>query len=101
MKSDPSKVVKPAVKRKPPAAGKGRKAGTPNKTTAAVKDMILTALSNAGGAKYLERCANDHKTAVAFLNLVGKVLPMQITGQDGGALEAKLTVEYVRPNPSA
>jgi hypothetical protein len=63
-----------------PGAGPGRPKGIPNKNTAALKDMILTALGNAGGAKYLEARANDPRTASAFLGLVGKVLPMTIAG---------------------
>lgn len=66
----------------------------PSKTPAAIKDMILTALSNAGGAEYLERRANDPRTAAAFLGLVGKVLPTQVTGADGGAIKASLEVIY-------
>lgn len=72
----PSKVVKSAVR--PPNAGKGRKKGVPNKTTAAVKDMILQALANSGGVKYLETQAISNPTA--FLTLVGKVIPLQIGG---------------------
>lgn len=59
--------------------GKTRK-GAPNKVTADIKGMILTALSNSGGAAYLERRANDPRTAAAFLGLIGKVLPMTIAG---------------------
>lgn len=66
--------------------GPGRPKGTPNKTPAAIKEMILQALSNAGGVEYLERRANDPRTAAAFLGLVGKVLPMQVTGADDGPL---------------
>lgn len=69
----------PKSKRKPPLATKSRK-GVPNKVTADLKNMILEALSNAGGAEYLERKANDPRTASAFLGLVGKVLPMTIAG---------------------
>lgn len=65
---------------KPPAAGKGRPKGSPNKATAQLKDMILQALDNSGGVAYLEERANDPKTATAFLSLIGKVLPMQIAG---------------------
>lgn len=66
-------------KRKPPIATRSRK-GVPNKVNADIKAMILTALSNAGGAEYLEKRANDPRTAAAFLGLVGKVLPMTIAG---------------------
>lgn len=71
---------------KPPAAGMGRVKGTPNKVTKQLKDMILGALDNAGGVDYLTVRANDPKTASAFLTLVGKVLPMQVTGVDGAAI---------------
>lgn len=70
----PSTVFKKGEKR--PNQGKRG----PNKVTADLKDMILTALGNAGGAEYLEARANDPRTASAFLGLVGKVLPMTIAG---------------------
>jgi len=56
----------------------GRAKGTPNRTTAQLKDMILTALDQAGGIKYLQRQAT--KSPTAFLALVGKVLPMTVAG---------------------
>ena len=65
-------------------AGKGRPKGVPNKATAAIKDMITQALNNKGGVKYLEQQADANP--VAFMGLVGKVLPMQVTGEDGGNL---------------
>ena len=57
----------------------GRK-GRPNRIPALLKDMILTALSEAGGTAYLVRQAKENPTA--FLTLIGKVLPLQIK-QDG------------------
>lgn len=65
--------------------GKGRPKGVPNKTTAAIKDMIVQALDQAGGAAYLLRQANENPAA--FMTLVGKVLPMQVTGEDGGPVK--------------
>lgn len=59
---------------------RGNRKGSPNKSTKQLKDMILTALDGAGGAEYLERRANDPRTASAFLSLIGKVLPMTIQG---------------------
>jgi hypothetical protein len=38
--------------------------------------MILVALNNAGGDKYLERQA--HANPVAFMGLLGKILPHQM-----------------------
>lgn len=56
----------------------GRKKGTPNKVNAALKDMILGALQENGGQEYLKQQALANPTA--FMTLLGKVLPMQVTG---------------------
>jgi hypothetical protein len=75
----------PAAKgTRPPNAGKGRRAGVPNKITTELKDMILSALEGAGGVEYLKARALD--TPGPFLALVGKVLPLQVTGGDGKPL---------------
>lgn len=58
----------------------GRPRGTKNKATAALKDMILQALSNAGGVTYLQKQATANPNA--FMALVGRVLPLQV--KDGG-----------------
>jgi len=59
----------------------GRKKGQRNKNTTALKDMILAALSDAGGQAYLAGQADKNPTA--FMTLVGRVLPLQV--KDGGA----------------
>ncbi len=73
----------------------GRKAGTPNKTTKALKDAILEAAELAGGEAddsqpgglvgYLQGLATGQPQA--FATLLGKVLPMQVTGDGGGAIQ--------------
>lgn len=60
-------------------AGKGRPPGSPNKTTAAIKEMVTQAIEKAGGAEYLFRQSSENP--VAFMGLVGKVLPLQIAGE--------------------
>ena len=70
---------------RPPAAGKGRPKGAKNKMTAALKDMILGALDDAGGKNYLVEQA--HKNPAAFLTLLGKVLPLQVAGSESGPIE--------------
>lgn len=70
-----------------PGAGPGRPKGVPNKNTAAIKDMIMQALEGAGGVEYLQERAKDPRTASAFLGLVGKVLPMQVTGPGDGPIQ--------------
>jgi hypothetical protein len=56
----------------------GRAKGTPNKTTKALKEMILGALDQAGGESYLLQQARENPNA--FLTLVGKVLPTTLAG---------------------
>lgn len=68
----------------------GRKKGSPNKNTAAIKDMILQALSNVGGEKYLEKQAKANPGA--FMQLLGKIMPTQLTGPNNGPLQ----VEQIR-----
>ena len=67
----------------------GRKKGVPNKTTKLLKDAILQAADQAGGKEglvgYLARQAEDNPGP--FLALLGKVLPIQHAGHDGGALK--------------
>jgi hypothetical protein len=59
----------------------GRQAGTPNKVTADVRAMILAALDRAGGEDYLLEQSRENPRA--FLSLVGRVIPTQLTGAGG------------------
>lgn len=74
----------------------GRAKGTPNKTTKLLKDAILLAAKKAGGKEglvgYLEAQAKENPGP--FLALLGKVLPMQITGKDGGPMKHKVTLTF-------
>lgn len=79
----------------PAGPGPGRPKGVPNKNTAKLKDMVLSALEGAGGVDYLVERAKDPRTASAFLTLVGKVLPMQVTGEDGDAIKVVSRIELV------
>lgn len=59
----------------------GRAKGTPNKTTALLKDAILRAATDAGNGdlvKYLT--AQALANPGPFLSLLGKVLPLQVAG---------------------
>lgn len=65
----------------------GRQKGTPNKTTALLKDAILKAAENAGGHEgpdgliaYLQVQAIENPGP--FMSLLGKVLPMQVEGAE-------------------
>lgn len=84
----------PKTAGRPQPKGGSRK-GIPNKATAQLKDMILKALDGAGGVEYLERRANDPRTAAAFLGLVGKVLPMTVAGDPDNPVRQIVRVELV------
>jgi len=92
------------TKRKPTGAaamgaGPGRPKGSHNKRDIQLKEMILEALDNSGGAKYLQARANDPRTASAFLSLVGKVLPMTVQGPgaDGAHVFTVIERRIVKP----
>lgn len=68
----------------------GSRKGSPNKITKALKDMILGALDDAGGQRYLARQAEENPGA--FLALIGKVLPTTLVGATGGAIEINATL---------
>ncbi len=60
----------------------------PNKATKALKEMILGALSANGGQEYLERQAEANP--VAFMALLGKVLPTTLAGDANAPLVARI-----------
>lgn len=71
----------------------GRQKGTPNKTTALLKDAIMKAAEAAGEDMNGKNGVVGYCTFLAtkepkaFAQLLGKVLPMQLTGDDGGSLQ--------------
>lgn len=67
----------------------GRVKGTPNRTTALLKDAILKAAEEAGGDEGLVGYLRIQAIANPgpFMSLLGKVLPMQVTGADGGPIK--------------
>jgi hypothetical protein len=96
-----SKEGTDTVRPPPPNAGKGRPKGAVNKTTAVLKDAILMAAEESGqdgkgkgGLKgYLKRVADED--VKAFTSLLGRVLPLQVTGEGGGPVETVTKVELV------
>lgn len=84
-------VPKTAYKKGEKRQGQGRPKGVLNKNNQAIRDMIAAALDQVGGVDYLAERANDPKTASAFLSLVGKVMPIQVTGEGDGPLKIEFT----------
>ncbi len=74
--------------------GPGRPPGSSNKITRDIKEAILHAFENVGGASYLEGVARENPQV--FCALLGKVLPTQVTGADGGDLRIVVTTGVPR-----
>ena len=70
--------------------GAGRPKGSLDKGNAILREMIVEALDKVGGVQYLMDKAESHPQA--FMSLLGKVLPMQVTGEGGG--EVKVSVKW-------
>ena len=70
---------------------KGRPKGAKDKKNHLIKDMILKALEDNGGVKYLSKQAKENPNA--FLTLLGKILPLQITGEGGDPIQTESTVQ--------
>jgi hypothetical protein len=66
----------------------GKPKGAKNKATQELKEMILAALDESGGVQYLVDKAESHPQA--FMALIGRVLPMTVSGEDGGAIVVKV-----------
>ena len=96
-KKAPSRGSKPGERRG------GRQKGTPNVITRELKDMIRGALDKAGGEKYLTLQAK--KNPAAFLTLLGKTLPKEITGANGKdlvpVLPGAIRITVVEPKPTS
>jgi len=86
------KLLKNIENNKPPNAGGGRPKGAQNKVTKALKEMILGALSDVGGQEYLARQAEENP--VAFLGLVGKVLPHELKTELSGQGNMTVNIQW-------
>lgn len=62
--------------------GPGRPKGSANHENKQLREMILGALNENGGIAYLSEQAKLQPKA--FLSLLGRVLPLQVTGEGGG-----------------
>lgn len=79
--SEPVKKTKSNL----PGPGPGRPPGVPNKATKALKDAVLGAFDEVGGQSYLATVAREDPRT--FCALLGKVLPMQVTGEGAGPIK--------------
>ena len=67
----------------------GRVAGTPNKVTGDIKEMIRSALSEVGGVDYLKTQAKQNPTA--FLGLIKSIVPRDVNV--GGQTDNELIIK--------
>lgn len=65
----------------------GRQKGTANKPNKEIKDMIRGALDLAGGEDYLH--IQSEKNPIAFMGLIGKIIPADVRAQIKGELTFK------------
>jgi hypothetical protein len=76
--------------------GPGRPKGMPNKSTTAIKEMLLASLDSVGGQDYFKRQAEENPNA--YMSLIGKIIPSevknQITGSDGGPIQHAVKVKF-------
>jgi len=69
----------------------------PNKDNQLIRDMIIGALHKVGGVDYLARQAVDNPSS--FMGLIGKVLPMQVVGDENKPLAIRFI--WDDPQPTA
>lgn len=77
-------------------AGAGRPAGSRNKLTQDVKSAIESAFQEVGGHSYLVGIAKENPAV--FCVLLGKVLPREISGPNGGPIPVQAVVNVSRSN---
>ncbi len=75
--------------------GAGRPKGAPNKLSSDVKGMVLGALNAKGGQRWLEKQMDANP--VAFMTILGKVLPTTIASDPENPLEIVNRIELVAP----
>lgn len=101
-----TKQVNPAAKRRPPAAGKGRKLGSLNKGTKNAREAI--ALLVDGNAErmqgWLDQIAADQGPLQAWNCLrdvmeyhLPKIARTEHTGPDGKDIPVAITITHVKP----
>lgn len=78
----------------------GRRKGTPNKVTAKAKDAIALAAAGLGGAKRLQEWAQeDPANERAFwTQIYTKLVPHEVTGEDGKALLPTVVKHVIQPD---
>lgn len=66
----------------------GRIKGKSNKQTASVKQCIINAFEEMGGVKNLTKWGMENQTE--FYKLWGRMIPHEVTGEDGGDIQVTI-----------
>lgn len=72
----------------------GRQKGVPNKSTAATKAALQEAFEKIGSVPALAAWALQNQTE--FYKLWVKLLPQELTGEDGNAIDVKHTITWLK-----
>ena len=77
--------------------GRGRPKGTPNKMTMQAKEAISYAAEGLGGAERLVEWAKEdpQNEKVFWAQIYPKLLPLQVTGNNGGPIQTETVLEIV------
>lgn len=69
--------------------GPGRPKGVPNKMTHSIRQSFLEAFERMGGADALLKWGMENQTD--FFKLASKLIPIEVSGPDGGAIKLQHT----------
>ena len=88
---------------RPPNAGKGRKAGVPNKLTMAAKEAIELAAEGLGGSQRLIAWAKEDPSneRVFWGQIYTKLLPLQVQGDPDQPLMPGSVLFVIQQQPGA
>lgn len=81
----------------------GSRKGSPNKTTVLAKTAISEAFEKLGGIKALVTWAekSDDNRKIFYSQIWPKIIPLQVTGEDGGPIQAAVAVTFCKADHAA
>jgi hypothetical protein len=82
----------PFAKGQPRPKNAGRKKGSTNKVTASVRAALIEAFDKRGGVGALVTWAKANETE--FYKLWGRLVPVEVSGEAGGAVSLTLRVVH-------
>jgi hypothetical protein len=83
-----------APKGRPRPPGSGRKRGTLNKDTEAIRLAVMKSFDHIGAWKYLVKISESQPAA--YISLLNKILPHEMA-TSGGALKAEVLLRWMTP----